>query len=133
MQNGKGDVRFLPAVLGITGGIVLLVGIAVLGWILYSKLKRDNLLKNGECVQAYITGFPIDERVRMNGRPSFCIECNYMDPQSGVLHIFRSTKMFVNPATCVDSETVRVYVDKKSDFKNYYVDVDSILPTIKRH
>lgn len=132
-NRGDGNVRFLTLIFGITGGISTVVGAAILIWRFCVKRKRNRLLKHGECIQAHISGFPIDERFTMNGRPSFCIECNYTDPQTGIVHTFQSEKVFINPAFCVKAEAVQVYVDKQSDYKNYYVDIDSLLPKIMQH
>lgn len=131
IKNSEGDVRFLPVIFGFVGGIIAIVGAAVLIWYGRSKRKVNRLLERGEYIVANIIGFPIDYRVTINGRPTYRVECSYQDPATGTLYVFQSKNVFIDPAYCVTAETVRVYVDKRSGYKDYYVDVDPILPQIE--
>lgn len=133
IENGKGDVRFLPLIFGAVGGISVAVGCAVWGWYLHSSRKRSRLFERGEYVIANITGFPADYTVTVNRRPTYRIECTYQDPKTGIVHVFQSSNIFFDPAHYVTAETVRVYTERNGDYRDYYVDVDSVLPGVEWH
>jgi uncharacterized membrane protein len=133
MTHGRGDVQLLPLIFGVVGVICVLVSVILAVVFFRSAQKKKRLLERGEYVIANITGFPIDYRMTVNGRPTYRIECSYQDPRTGVLHIFQSENLFIDPAYCVNAETVRVYVDRERDYKDYYVDAAPLLPEIRRH
>lgn len=124
---------FLPVLFLLMGLLMAGIGVGILRWWREKKERKNRLLQAGYFVNADITGFPIDYRVTVNGMPTYQVECSYQDPASGTVHIFRSDNVFVDPAYCVNAKTVRVYVDPKSGYREYYVDVDPILPNIQRH
>lgn len=133
MKHGRGDVQLLPLIFGAVGGITTAIGIAVLWWYLRSARKKNRLLEQGEYIIANITGFPRDYRVTVNRRPAYRIECTYQDPGTGIVHVFESGNVFFDPAYYVKADTVRVYIDRNSGYKDYYVDIDSILPEAEWH
>ena len=131
--RGRGDVWILPLIFGALSVLLLVIGMGLLRQFRRSKEKVQRLLARGEYVIANITGFPIDYRMYVNGMPTFRIECSYRDPETGVLHIFQSENLLFDPAYTVEAQTVRVYVDKSTGYRDHYVDVDPILPQVMRH
>ncbi|MDE6590515.1 MAG: hypothetical protein K2K53_09290, partial [Oscillospiraceae bacterium] len=94
---------------------------------------KRRLLEQGTYVTAEITGFPADYTVMVNGWPSYRVECSYLDPRTKTVHVFYSEPLRIDPVRYVTGQTARVYVDKDSDYQDYFVDVGPLLPRIKRH
>lgn len=131
--HGEGDVRLLPVIFILIGGIFTVLGSSFLVFYIRKRQIKRRLVQEGSCIFAEITAIPVDYSVRVNGRPTYRIECSWQDPSTKILHVFRSKSLLIDPACCVTQTTVRVYVDRDSDFKHYYVDVASVLPEIKQH
>lgn len=133
IEHGRGDVEALPLIFGLTGGIALAIGIVLLISCRKATQKKRRLLERGESVLAEITDFPLDYSIMVNGWPTYRVECSYLDPRTGTVHVFQSDNLRFDPSRYVTQRTVRVYVDKSAGFDDYYVDVDAILPDIRRH
>lgn len=133
IAHGEGDVKLIPWIFGFTGGVATVIGIVLLVHSVRRQIKKRWLIENGESVIAKITAVPYDYAVRVNGWPTFKVECCYTDPTTRVVHVFESENLLLDPAYYIDQSTVRVYVDRESGYKDYYVDIDSILPEIQRH
>lgn len=133
MEHGRGDVEALPLIFGLTGGIALAVGIVLLVLCRRAGRTKRRLLERGESILAEIMDFPLDYSVMVNGWPTYRVECSYRDPRTGTVHVFQSDNLRFDPSRYVTQKTVRVYVDKNTGFQDYYVDVDAILPDIRRH
>lgn len=131
--HGEGNVKILPFIFAFTGGVAFLTGIAVLTLYFKKRAVRSRLIQNGDYVMADITGAPADYRVRVNRIPTYRLECCYQDPVTSVLHVFKSDNLLMDPSRYLSAKTVRVYVDRKSGYQEYYVDIESILPEIRRH
>lgn len=133
IEHGQGDVETLPLIFGLTGGIALALGIVLLVLCRRASRTKRQLLERGESILAEITDFPLDYSIMVNGWPTYRVECSYRDPRTGTVHVFQSDNLRFDPSRYVTQRTVRVYVDKSTGFDNYYVDVDAILPDIRRH
>lgn len=133
IAHGEGDVELMPWIFGFTGSVATVTGIALLVYSVRRRVKKRRLIENGESVIAEITAIPYDYAVRVNGWPTFKVECRYTDPVTRVVHIFESENLLLDPAYYINQPTIRVYVDREGGYKDYYVDIDSILPEIQRH
>ena len=134
MAHGEGDVRLMPLIFGFCGAVSTVIGVILLVHCVRRNRLRRRLIERGEYIIADVTAVPCDYRVRVNGWPTFTVECSYTDPRTGEVHIFQSENLLIDPAYYITQDTVRVYVDRESgDYRHYYVDVDSILPEIRRH
>ena len=132
VAHGQGDVQFLPAIFAFTGGVAAIIGIILLTVCVKKSRMKRKLIQQGEYVLAEITGIPFDYSVRVNGWPTFRIECSYQDPRSGRVYVFRSEALLIDPTYYIAQPSVRVFVDRDSDYRHYYVDIDSVLPEIKQ-
>lgn len=128
-----GNTEILPFVFLLTGGISLAVGLGIILKWFQSATTKKRLLRDGNYVNAIITGAPVDYSVMVNGWPTYRIECQYTDPTTGIVHIFRSENLTVDPSEIIQEREVKVYVEKGGGFKHYYVDIDPILPKITVH
>ena len=131
--NGTGDVEMLPFIFALVGLIGFATGCGLLTAYFRKQTMLKRLLRNGVSVTADIIGFPVDYSIRVNRMPVYRVECRYQDPADGVVHIFRSEPITIDPSPFVRVDTVRVYVDREDDYRTYYVDVNSILPEIRQH
>ena len=132
--NGWGEVWLIPVAFGLLSLIMLVIGFLLLRLYSNEQKKIRRLLERGEYVMADITGFPINYHNRVNGIPTYFVECTYQDPDTGTVHVFRSRDIGIAflPEK-ITAKKVRVYVDGSRGYQDYYVDVDSILPHVVRH
>lgn len=132
--NGQGEMWLIPVAFGLMSVIMLVIGFLLLRLYSNEQKKIRRLLGLGEYVIADITGFPINYHNRVNGIPTYFVECTYQDPTTETVHVFRSRDIGIAflPEK-ITAKTVRVYVDRSSGYQGYYVDVDSILPHVVRH
>lgn len=133
ITHGEGDVRLMPVIFGFCGAVASVIGIALLVHCFRQRQMKRQLIERGDYITAEIIAVPCDYSVRVNGWPTFRVECSYQDPASGIVHLFLSENLLIDPAYYINQPTVRVYVDRDSDYRSYYVDVDSILPEIRRN
>ena len=111
---------------------MLTIGISLIIWYHRDKRRALALIQAGYYVTAEIIGFPINRRHRINNIPMYYVECIYRDPMTGKEYYFQSgdiglvTNRMVNHQNPPQNQTVRVYVDPNHDYRNYYVDIDSI-------
>lgn len=98
----------------IIGGIVLIKG---------NKRKAliNRLLAEGYYIEAQL-GCVEPTNVRVNGRPTYVIRCNYLNPADGRVYSFKSEQIAFDPTPFLSGDTLRVYVDR-NDFTKNYVDV----------
>ncbi len=68
--------------------------------------------------------------VHIRGRSPYFVRCRYQDVRGNV-HIFRSRSAFIEPQLLQDTK-IKVYVDGEN-YKNYYVDIDEVIPTVYEH
>lgn len=133
IAHGEGDVWLLPAIFGFCGAVAFIIGAVLLIHCFRRRQVKRRLIEQGDYIIADITAVPCDYSVRVNGWPTFHVECSYRDPASGIVHLFLSENLLIDPTCYISQSTVRIYVDRESDYRNYYVDVDSILPEIRRN
>lgn len=132
VANSTGDVTLLPVIFGIFCALMLTLGISLISWYHRDKRRILSLIQTGYYVTAELIGFPINRRHRINNIPMYYAECIYRDPMTGKEYYFQSgdiglvTNRMVNHQHPPQNQTVRVYVDPNHDYRNYYVDIDSI-------
>lgn len=129
-DHGSGDVRLLPVIFCLLGGIFVLIGGCFLVWVWRKKQKIREVIEGGNSVNAIVSQIVMDSGVEINGQNPYRVICQYQDPQ-GTLHIFRSGDIMFNPGD-LTGKYVRVYVEA-GNLDHYYVDIDSILPEVKVH
>lgn len=106
---------------GVSGGCLL--------YLRKRRLLRERLLADGYREMADVIGTELQVNVRVNGRYPYRLVCRI--ERDGVLHEYRSDLLPVNPGLPPGSR-VPVYLDRYDPHK-YYVDVDSVMPTIVQH
>lgn len=120
----------LPLSFILVGSVLSLTGIFLLKSHFRKARIRKRLIERGDYITAEITGIPVDYSISVNRRPTFRIECRYMEPVTGIQYFFLSENILLDPVYQISQPTIRVYVDKSSGYSNYYVDIDSIFTDI---
>ncbi|MEE0956309.1 MAG: hypothetical protein U0L49_10930 [Eubacterium sp.] len=129
--TGSGDPRILPVLFSLIGGIFSALGIAFLIWAFRKNSVVKKVIKGGYSVTAVISEVTITYNVEINGSNPYVIVCQYQDPRTGILHIFRSKYIMFYPGD-LTGRSVRVFVDPQN-LNHYYVDLDSVLPQVEMH
>lgn len=117
------------AVLGVQ---ILVFGGIGFGFLLYlrkKRLLRERLLADGYREMADVVGVDRQMNVQVNGRYPYRVVCRI--ERDGALHEYRSEMLPSDPGLPAGSR-VPVYLDRY-DERKYYVDVESVMPTIVRH
>ena len=117
MRHGYGDVWLLPVIFGVMSIFLLVIGCFILRYYFKKKRMITRLIRAGDYVMADIVGFPVDYQMRVNRMPTYHIECCYKDPVTETLHMFQSENLLIDPEYVTDVNTVRVYVDRASNYK----------------
>ncbi len=116
---------------GSIGSLFLIIGVIFLFSHLFKKRKMQRLLDNGNYVMAEITETTQNYNIHINGMCPFIVYCQYQS-MDGTVHIFKSRNLYFNPDALLLNQQVRVYYDNEN-FKNYYVDIDEVLPKVVNH
>ena len=111
--------------------IFLAIGLVFLVIKIRRKQRCNRLLQSGSYIMAEIAETKINYNVRINGKSPYVVECQYWD-MAGNVHIFKSRCLYFNPESLFKDRMVRVYVEG-DNYKNYYVDIDEVLPRVIRH
>ncbi len=133
-ENASGDVGAMPYIFSGLGVALLAVGLSLLLVFVRKSKKVRRLVEVGDYIVADVTAVMPDYSVRINGYPTFRVECSYQDPSTGVLHVFRSRNLTRNPGEALVGAKVNVYIDRSDpEYKNYYADIDPLLPETVIH
>jgi hypothetical protein len=93
--------------------------------------KKNQWLKvNGTPVEATIQSVELNTSFKVNGKSPYVIYTQWLNPETGKVHVFKSESIWYNPSDYLPGETLPVYVDRRN-LKSYYVDL-SFLPQLSR-
>ena len=133
-RTGAGDTEtenlILLCVLGGQGVIFALAGAICLMKDIRRRRGMQEAIDQGYYILAKVAGTTVQTNVSMNGRHPCVVECQAM--QDGVLHIYRSRYLYFDPTAVLDGREVKVYINR-NDPKQYYVDIDELLPEVVIH
>lgn len=130
-QNIDGDTTIFRIIFGGLGAVLLAAGVLCLFFEIRTRRRNSRLLNSGQYVLAEISEITMNYSIRINSRHPYIVKCRYQD-MNGVVHVFRSRNLNFDPAPVLRDQMVRVYVDGE-DFRHYYMDIDSVLPTVIEH
>ncbi|HEY0289381.1 MAG TPA: DUF3592 domain-containing protein [Pseudomonas sp.] len=120
--------------LWVGGALCFVAGISICGFMFWlersAKRQRENLLQNGLVVAAQFQSVEYDLNLYSKGRYPFVIECCWVDPETSETHFFKSEPIWFDPTDYIDSETLKVFVEKDCP-QIYHVDI-SFLPKMAR-
>lgn len=130
LKEEEGVVLFL-LIFGGVGLLFFVLGLIFLIMEFGKKFRNDKLLKSGNYVMAEIFEVELNYNVTVNMRHPYVVRCRYQDSYGNV-HIFKSRNLLFDPTDLFKDQMVKVYVDGEN-YKNYYVDIDEILPNVIEH
>lgn len=117
------------------GALFLALGIIFLVLEIKKRDRCNRLLAEGYYIYAEVLDVNKNFNVSYgkHGHP-YVIRCGYED-ENGILHIFKSRNINRYPGNNLIGQQVRVYLDRNdyNNFKNYYMDIDEILPKAIEH
>lgn len=121
----------LKIVFVVLGSAFLIGGIIMLKVRSYHIRKKERLLSIGLRTTARVIEFTYDYFVAINHRHPFMVLCEGTDPFDGTTRIYTSESVWIDPSLFLSIDSpVSVYVNPDKP-KQYYVDLDSVLPCSK--
>lgn len=122
IEHGSGDVRFLPVIFLGVSSVSLFVGLLVICFNVGSYVKRRRLIAMNDFVLADVIDTVADWSVRVNYQLGFRVVCKFVDVFSGREFTFYSDVLVSGRSDYGPGVSLRVYVDRKRGFRDYYVD-----------
>ncbi|MBC8144587.1 MAG: DUF3592 domain-containing protein [bacterium] len=116
----------LPAIFGIIGLVFFAVGGGMFIAHMLNRRKREQLLASGRRITTQVQGVVLNTNVRINGRHPFCITSQWLNPDTGNVHVFRSDGVWFDPSSHIQGGSIDVLIDPVNP-KRYHVDT-SFLP-----
>lgn len=90
--------------------------------------KNAWLEQNGRRIQAEFTGVERDTSVRVNGSCPYRLVCQWLDPATNKMHVFRSAHIWFDPTNYVPGKTLDVLLDPENPHR--YLVETSFLPEV---
>lgn len=113
------------------GSAFLLVTV-ILSVLEAAKRKRiQQAVESRQYVWGEISDIERNPMIRVNGRTPYVVLVHYRDHRNQ-LHLFRSYNLMRYPDPAIIGKQVKIYYTDET-FKNYYVDLDGILPNVIEH
>jgi hypothetical protein len=122
------DVWLGPVILFPLAAVFLLGGILPLGLMRRRAVLKEWLVANGQRIQTESARVEPNMSVRVNGVHPFRIVSQWLNPQTGKVHVFRSENLWYDPSKYLGGTTVCVWIDPKNP-KRYAMDT-AFLPEI---
>jgi hypothetical protein len=119
--SGGAEPEMLPMIFALIGVPFLAIGICFAAHSLWRRKVIRHVVEEGCSVMANVVAVSPNFTVTVNGRHPYVMECHYIDPLTGSLHVFYSRNLFYCPSEFIGRQ-VKVYVGR-DDLKHYYVDV----------
>ncbi len=135
LMSVEGDFLMFVAMFTGMGGLFLVLGITFFVIEIRKRNTCNRLLSEGYYIYAEVLDINMNFNIQYgnHGHP-YVIRCGYTD-ENGTLHIFKSRNINRYPGNNLIGQQVRVYLDRNdyNNYKNYYMDIDEILPNVVEH
>lgn len=115
-------------IVGILGSVFFLIGTGMFVVPAVRSSGAAKLRETGELVQGMFQGVEKNGMIVMNGKSPFQIVCQWQNPVTSDIHVFRSDNLWFDPSDHIRSESIPVYINPKNPRK-YWVDT-SFLPKL---
>ena len=131
------DGDFIIFVLMFTGlgSIFFVLGVVFLIIEIKKRNRCNRLLAEGYYIYAEVMDVNQNFNIQYgnHGHP-YVVKCGYTD-ENGTLHIFKSRNLTKFPGNNLIGQQIRIYLDRNdyNNYKNYYMDIDEILPNVVEH
>ncbi len=116
--------HMMSFIFGVIGLPFLFIGIGFLIYCIRKKKQTQMLLETGQQIWATVTGYEVNVNVSVNGRHPIRLNCEYRDPYTGSVILYRSGNCW-NPGEGYVGQSAAIYVNPNHP-REYYVDTDSI-------
>lgn len=117
-------IRLIQIVFSLSG-VALLCQALYRGW---NERLAIRLRAQGQVVQARIQGVEPNMAVSVNGRHPFVVLCQWQNPQTQEVHVFRSENLWFDPSDYLKRPQVMVFIEPENP-RRYLVDL-SFLPKL---
>lgn len=119
-------VWLLPLILGGMGALFFAIGGTGAALQAVGARKNAWLRQNGRRIQAELTRVELNRSVSTNGLHPYRIVCQWLDPVTNQMRVFKSADMVFDPTSYIHSKTIEVLIDPDRP-QRYWVDT-SFLP-----
>ena len=113
-------------IVGGLGGVFFVVGAGMFVVPAVRNSGAAKLRKTGQRVQGMFQGVEKNQMIVMNGKSPYQIVCQWQNPVTSDIHVFRSGNLWFDPSDHIQSESIPVYINPTNP-KRYWVDT-SFLP-----
>ena len=115
-------------IVGGIGGVFFLVGAGMFVVPAIRNASAAKLRETGQLVQSRYQGVERNEGLVMNGKSPYQIVCQWQNPVTSDLYVFRSDNLWFDPSGHISSESIPVYINPTNP-RQYWVDT-SFLPEL---
>jgi len=129
--NSQGDVTILPIVFTGVGLVCVLIGLPFILHDVKVMKNKKRIIAEGYYIYAKVVEIRPNFSVSINGRHPYIAECQYTDPATGAIHVFRSANIMYCPEQLLDTE-IRVWVDR-NNYSIYEVDIEGATGNVIVH
>ena len=126
--NSFWSLWFVPILFGSMGVVFSSIGWIPFAWQRRVRRRDDWLRANGQRIFADFECVELNTGVRINGQCPWRIVCQWLDPASNQVHVYRSHNLWYDPARYITGKTMEVMVDPANP-KRYVVET-SFLPKL---
>ena len=126
------EMVFLPAIFVLMGLLFAVLGAIFL--IIEIRRRRGirRVFESGYSVKGTIAGYHPVMNVTINGRNPYVLEIHVHHQDTGTMDVYQSRYLSFVPDEELMGREVDVYIDRMGG-KDYYVDIDAILPKVIVH
>lgn len=90
---------------------------------------KKKLIASGQYIYATVESIEYDKSYTVNGKHPFIVYCTYRDDYKDIVYRFKSDHIWTNPELVIrPGSEIKIFVDRQN-YKNYHVDIESILQT----
>ncbi|MDP5241313.1 DUF3592 domain-containing protein [Uliginosibacterium sp. 31-16] len=126
--NGFFALWGVVLIMGSLGLLFFAIGAGIWFAAWRSGSSAANLRESGQAVQAEFLRVEEIGHLEVNGRNPWRLVAQWLNPQTGKLHVFYSENLWFDPAAHIHQKHVRVFIDPANP-KRYSVDT-SFLPEL---
>lgn len=101
-------------VLGGIGAVFGGIGAGILAVERAARRRAEELRLHGRRVQARFQSVERNTSLRVNGTHPWRIVCQWQDPSTGLLHLFKSENLWFDPTPHVHVQEITVFVDPRN-------------------